>query len=154
MVIENLLDKRSFGPFASSTGLFLCIGGIIVSFFSLIGLLLALAGAFVAFTSTCSIIDTENRRIKHADYIFGILPYGRWVNIDSTMKLGIRRVNRGYRGYVGGIRPSDIRFSDIRIFLYDSGNNEIMPIKKYRNYESAESDLQDMAALLNIPLLR
>ena len=96
MIIENNLEKRSFGPFASSMGLFLFIAGLVIAYFSLIGLLIALIGAFIAFTSTCTIIDTENRRIKHADYIFGLLPFGKWVLVKDSMKLGVQKTRKGY----------------------------------------------------------
>jgi predicted membrane protein len=150
MIIENRIEKRSFGPFASSMGLFLFIGGLVISYFSLTGLLLSLIGAFIGFTSTCTIIDTDNKRIKHADYIFGFVPIGKWVSIKPDMKLGLKRVKRGYVGYIRGNQQVDIQYSDIRIFLYDSNNKKIMPIKKFQTYELAEKELKDMGSLLNL----
>jgi hypothetical protein len=150
MIIENRLEKRSFGPFGSSTGLFIFLGGLIIAFFSLAGIILSLIGAFVAFTSSYTIIDTEKRRIKHADYIFGLFPMGKWVNIQDSMKLGIKKVNRGYVGYIRGTQPMNIQYNDFRIFLYDSGNKQIMPIKKFQNIESAESELKNYESILRL----
>jgi hypothetical protein len=150
MIIENTLDNKSFGPFASSTGLFLFIGGVIFSYFSLFGLIIAIIGAFVAFTSTRTIIDTESKRIKHADYLFGLLPLGRWIEIQYGMKLGIKAVKRGYSGYTRGSQQIDIQSRDVRIFLLDSNNKQILPIKKFKSFESAREELKELEFLLGI----
>ncbi len=150
MIIENNLEKRSFGPFASSMGLFLFIAGLVIAYFSLIGLLIALIGAFIAFTSTCTIIDTENRRIKHADYIFGLLPFGKWVLVKDSMKLGVQKTRKGYVGYIKGNQPMDIQYTDFRIFLYNSDNKPIIPLKKFLTYELAINEIKDIALLLNL----
>lgn len=150
MIIENRLESRSFGPFASSTGIFLFTGGLIISFFSLMGLLIAIVGAFIAFTSTFTIIDTEKRRIKHADYLFGVLPVGKWIDIQPDMKLGLKTVKRGYVGYIRGTQPYDIKYRDTRIFLFDSHNKQIMAIKKFKTPESARAELGDLSSLLGL----
>lgn len=150
MIIENRLESRTFGPFASSTGFFLFAGGIILSFFNLYGLLIAIAGAFIAFTSTGTIIDTERRRLKHADYLLGLFPYGKWIDIQPGMKLGMKTVKRGYTGYIRGTQPYDIKYQDIRIFLYDPGNKQIMPIKKFKTAEEARAELAELSLLLGL----
>jgi hypothetical protein len=153
MIIENSLERRSFGPYASSTGLFLFLGGLLIAYFNSGGLFLAIIGAFIAFTKTCTIIDTEKRRIRHADYIFGFFPFGKWVYIQDSMKLGLQKVRRGYTAYTRGNQPVDIKETDIRIFLFNSNNKPMMPIKRFPSYESAESELGDLASLLNVKLL-
>ncbi|HLP75262.1 MAG TPA: hypothetical protein VK155_20330 [Bacteroidales bacterium] len=150
VIIENLLDNRSFGPFASSTGLFLFICGIIFSYFNLFGLIIAIIGAFVAFTSTRTIIDTENKRIKHADYLFGLLPYGKWIEIQKGMKLGVKIVKRGYAGYTRGTQPVDFQSRDVRIFLLDSNSKQILPVKKFKTFESARAELKELESLLGL----
>jgi len=150
MIIVNRLENRSFGPFGSSTGFFLLIGGLILVFFSLSGLIIALIGAFVAFTSTSTIIDTENKRIKHADFLFGLLPFGKWIDIHSNMRLGLRKVKRGYLGYIRGTQPIDIQYEDIRIILYDSNDKQIMPVMKFKTLESAQAELKKLGSLLGL----
>lgn len=150
MIIENRLESRSFGPFASSTGIFLFAGGLIISYFSLVGILIAILGAFIAFTSTSTIIDTEKRRIKHADFIFGLLPFGKWIDLAPDMKLRVQSVKRGYVGYIRGTQPYDITFGDVRIFLYHPDNRRIMPVKKFKTTESAQAELTELAKLLGL----
>ncbi len=62
MIIKNKLDKP-FGPFGTATGFFMFLGGIIATYFSLFGLIIAFIGAFVAFTTTSTIVDTDNKKI-------------------------------------------------------------------------------------------
>jgi hypothetical protein len=149
MLIENKLDSRSFGPFGSSTGLFMFLIGLIFSYFNLAGLILATIGAFIAFTSTGTIIDTETRRIKHADYLFGLFPIGKWVYIRPGMKLGLKEVKRGYVGYIRANQPMEIRSAELRIFLFDSSYKRIMPIKKIKP-DTAEAELGSLSLLLKL----
>jgi len=86
VIIKNKLD-RTFGPFGSSTGFFLMLGGVLATYFSIFGLLLVIIGAFAAFTSTSALIDTDNKKIKYSDNLFGILPVGKWIDIKPDMKV-------------------------------------------------------------------
>ena len=80
MIIQNKMD-RTFGPFGSSTGFFLMIGGLVATWFSIFGLLIVLTGAFVAFTSSGVQIDTENKRLRYSDNLFGFIKTGKWTDI-------------------------------------------------------------------------
>lgn len=124
-----------------------------MSYFSLTGIIFAIAGAFAAFTSTSTIIDTEKKRIKHADNIFGFLPVGKWIDVRSDMRLGLQQVKRGYVGYTRVNQPFEIKYSDIRIFLFDSNNKKVMPLKKFDTLQSAKNGLNDMETLLGIKSL-
>jgi hypothetical protein len=137
MIIKNKLDK-SFGPFGSSAGFFLMVGGLAATYFEPAGIILALIGAFASFTSTSTYIDTDNKMIKHTDNLFGIIPVGKWIAVKPDMKLGMGKSHRGYVGYVRGAQPVDIHYTDIRIFLYDSSNKKLMPLKKDNSYESSK----------------
>lgn len=153
MIIVNKLDNRSFGPFASSAGFFIFIIGLILAFFHLAGIILALVGAFVAFTSTCTIIDTDSKRVKHADYLFGFLPFGKWINIQPGMKLGLQVVKRGYRGYIRGTTPVDIQHNDIRIFLFDSANHKMLAVKKFSTAAAARKEMESMASDFKLQII-
>ncbi|MCU0457221.1 MAG: hypothetical protein MUE74_13060 [Bacteroidales bacterium] len=117
MYIVNTLEHRSFGPFASATGLSMFVIGAVLAFFHMSLIILVVIGALIAFTSTRTIIDTEKRRVRH--YI---------------------RVNQ----------PMDIKYLDIRIFLFDAGNNKIMPLKSVLSGESEQDQLKEMASLLGL----
>jgi hypothetical protein len=152
MRIENKLDV-SFGPFGSSTGLFLLILGLISTYYTLFGLVLAIAGAFTAFTHTITIIDTDNNKIRYCEYLFGFIPFGKWIEIKPDMKLGLRNVKRGYLGYIKGTQPFNIQYKDIRIYLYNSGNKKIIPVKKFDSIDSAAKELKSLAAMLGLTII-
>jgi hypothetical protein len=149
MIIKNKLDK-TFGPFGSSTGFFLMIGGLAAAYFSLIGILLALAGAFAAFTTTSTSIDAEKKKIRHSDNLFGIIPLGKWIDIKPGMKLGISGSHRGFVGYTRGNQPVEMHYNDFRIFLYDSDNKKIAPLKKSDSRDLLKDDLEELTVLLGL----
>lgn len=152
MIIKNKLDKP-FGPFGTSTGFFMLLGGIIATYFSFFGLFIAIIGAFVCFTSTSTIIDPDNKKIKFSNNLFGIIQVGKWIDIKPDMKLGLKKSHRGYRAYIRGTQPIGIHYNDIRIFLYGSDNKQIMPIKKFDSYESSKRELEKLSNLLALDII-
>ena len=152
MIVKNKLE-RTFGPFGSSTGFFLFLGGLLATYYSLTGLIIVFIGAFVTFTSTSAIIDTSKKRIKHSSNLFGIIPCGKWVHIQPGMKLGLGKSHKGYRAYIMGTQPIGIHVNDIRIYLYGTDNKKIMPLQKFDNYSSAKAGLDDMSSVLLLDTL-
>ncbi|HUX59378.1 MAG TPA: hypothetical protein VMV77_20565 [Bacteroidales bacterium] len=152
MVTKNKLDT-TFGPFGSSTGFFMIIGGIVTTYYSLIGLVIAVIGAFVSFTSTSTFVDVDNKRIKFSNNLFGIIPVGKWIYINPDMKIGLKKSHRGYRAYIRGTQKIGLHNTDIRIFLYGSDNKQIMSIKKFSNLNSAKSYLSDLSTLLELEII-
>ena len=151
-MIENRFGL-TFGPFGSSTGFFLILGGIAATWFSVYGLLIVFAGLFALFTDTSTRIDTEGRKIRHSDNLFGLIPIGKWVAISPGMKLGIKKTHRGFVGYIRGTQPMGIHEHDIRIILYGSDNKQIMPLKSFSSLESAREDLKYFSQQLGISVL-
>lgn len=152
MVIKNKLDI-AFGPFGSSTGFFLFIGGIITVYFSLFGLIIAIIGAFVSFTSTCTFIDFDNKRIKFSNNLFGIFPVGKWIDIRPEMKLGLKKSQKGYQAYIRGTQPVGLHINDIRIYLYGNDNKQIMPVKKFDSYETSKRELNELSNKLGLEII-
>jgi hypothetical protein len=149
MIIKNRLDK-SFGPFGGSTGFFLFLGGLAASWFSPYGLILAALGAFAAFTSTSTFIDTEKKRIRFSNDLFGIITTGKWIDITPGMKFGLKRVHRGYQAYTRANQTVGIHNVDFRIVLMEADNDEIMQVKKYGDRESAGKGIEELCTLFNI----
>ena len=149
MIIKNKLDK-TFGPFGTSTGFFMFLGGIIATFYSFIGLFIVIIGAFVAFTSTSTYIDTDNKKIKFSNNLFGVVPVGKWIDIRPDMKIGLKKSHKGYRAYIRGTQPIGIHLNDFRVFLYEYNNKQIMPIKKFDSYESARNELNSLSIILRL----
>jgi hypothetical protein len=152
MTMRNKLDK-AFGPFGNSAGLFLFVAGLTITYFSLTGLILVLIGAFIGFTSTSTLVDFDKRRIKFSNNIFGIIPIGQWIIIQTDMKIGIKKSNKAWRAYSRSNRILDIANNDYRLILYDSNGREIMPIQKSYNLDSAKLNLDKISKELEIEVI-
>jgi len=152
MIIKNKLDK-TFGPFGTSTGFFLLLGGIVTAYYSIFCLLIAVVGAFVLFTSSGTFIDTDNKKMKFSNNLFGVIPAGKWIDIKPDMKIGLKKSHRGYEAYIRGTQPIGIHYNDIRIFLYDHTNKQIMPVKKFDSYDEAKAELEKLSDLLALEII-
>ncbi len=141
MIITNKLDK-SFGPVGSTAGIFMFFAGIAVLYYSFFGIIIVFLGAFIGFTSSCTSIDTERKRIRFSNNIFGLIKTGKWINIEPTMKIGIKKSSRAWRAYSRSNESLDIVSKDFRIILFDSNNKMIMPIKKVDSPNKAKSELE------------
>ena len=141
MISNNRLDK-SFGPVGKWAGVFMFIAGLVESCSSLYGLILVVIGAFVGFTSTSTLLDYDKKRIKFSNNLFGVIRTGKWVPIDPTMKIGIRKSDQTYRAYSRGNQTLDVTQNDFRLIICDSEHKEIMPIKKVGSLDAAKIELE------------
>ena len=143
MIIRNNLDKP-FGPMVSFAGIVMFIAGLVATYFALTGLILVFVGAFLGFTSTSTLLDTDKKRIKFSNNLFGILAVGQWIDIKPEMKVGLKNIQRGYRAYSRSNRMLDVHSKDIRIILYGADNKQIMPIRKFDSLDSAKTELENL----------
>ncbi len=141
MITNNKLDK-SFGAVGTSAGMFLFIAGLILTCLHLSGIILVLIGAFVGFSSSSTLIDYGKNRVKFSNNLFGFIRIGKWLQIEPSMKIGIRESNQTYRAYSRGNRTLDDTQKDFRIVLFDAANKEIMPIKKTDSLVAARIELE------------
>lgn len=154
MMQKNKLEK-SFGPAGTTAG-YVLFGVGIISCFTLFGIgsvFMILIGAFVGFSSTAALIDFDKRRIKYTNILFGVIETGKWINIENSMKLGIRKSNTSWRSYSRSNRVTDIEDNDFRICLIDNLDNEIMEIFKLNTLEDAEYQAKKLSKQLNLNLV-
>jgi hypothetical protein len=130
------------------------LGGIITIYFSWFGLVIAVVGAFVAFTTTSTSVDSNNKKIRFSNNLFGIIPAGKWVDIKPDMKLGLEKHHRGFMGYIRGTQPVSIHYKDIRIYLYNSDNKQIMPVIKCNYLQSSVRELNILSTQLGLDVIR
>lgn len=152
MKTVNKLDK-AFGPVGNSAGMVLFLAGLIITFYSFTGLILLLMGAFFGFSSTSTLVDFDNRKLKFTNNIFGIIPIGQWISIQADMKIGIKKSNKVWRAYSKSNRTLDLPQVDYRLILYDSKAKEIIPILKTDNLDSAKLSLNKLSKALKIGVM-
>ena len=146
-MIENNKFEKSFGPVGTTAGMVLFIAGIVLTYFYFTGLILILIGAFVGFSSTSALIDYGGKRVKFCNNIFGIIRTGKWIPIEPSMKIGIKKSNQTYRAYSRGNRALDVTQADFRLVLCDSQSKEIIPMKKFDSFDAAKAELETMGDL-------
>jgi hypothetical protein len=149
MITQNKLDK-SFGPIGTTAGIVLFAVGIITIFSSFYGLILIVMGAFVGFTSTSTFIDFEQKKVKFSNNIFGLISAGKWIPVESNMKIGIEESNVTWRALSRGNRNLDIEQKDFRIVLFDSDNRDILTLMKTDSMESAKIKLEKLCNQLEL----
>ena len=147
----NKLDML-FGPVGRFAGLFLLAAGIVITFYSLSGLIIMLSGALFAFTSSVGIIDYGKKKIKLSNSLFGVIPIGKWINIEPAMKIGIKESKKVWRTYSRSNRTLDIPDHDFRLILYDSADKPFMPVRKTDTLEAAKTEKQKITIKLGIEL--
>ena len=149
MRTNNKLDK-AFGPIGTIAGITIFIVGLYLTYSSLSGLFLIILGAFVGFTSTSTIIDFDKKRVRFSNNLFGIIPTGHCINIESSMIIEIKKSNKTWRAYSRGSRSIDITSNDFRLVLFDRNQKQIMPLMKAHSLDSAKTELESLAAQLGL----
>ena len=160
MITKNKLDK-SFGSSGSSAGVLIFVAGWVGMFYLLyvcnldivrliFGLVAVLIGALLGFTKTISTIDFDNKRIRFADYIFGVIPAGKWILIQPDMKIGVKKSKRATSVYSRSNRRLDMSNNDYRIVLLNSKGREIIPIQKFKDLEEAKFNLEELSKQLEL----
>jgi hypothetical protein len=148
MPIYNYNHGRFFGPSQSYMGYVFIGVGIFCSYYSLIILVFIIPGLFMAFTSTGTIIDADNKRVKTYTMLFGFIRTGKWVNVNQFSRFVIRKVNSRYSSYSRANIRLDINTSDIRLELINNDGTRKVLLNKYKNVEDAQKDKDRLAVIL------
>jgi hypothetical protein len=149
MKTNNRIDQ-AFGPIGSTAGAVIFVAGIGIIYFSLAGLLFIIAGAFVGFTTSLTVVDFDNKRIRYGDSYFGFIKTGKWIRIEDSMCLGIKQKRGIWRAYSRSNRMLDIKENNYYIILFDSKHTEIAPILKSTSRGKAEQELENLSSLLGL----
>lgn len=152
MIVRNKLGK-SFKTGGASMGTSLLIAGAAICYYySLVGLVFIMLGVFMAFTTEITIIDADKMRIKSVSNLFGIIPFGKWIDIEQDMKLRLKKSKKGYRTHTRG-HSRDFYSKEIRIMLHDKNYKEILSIEKFPNLKAAKEGLENLYELLNSEII-
>ena len=90
MIKEYKLDK-SFGPIGTIAGITIFVVGVALICFSISGLFLIIIGAFVGFSSTSTLIDSDSKKVRFCNNLFGIIKVGKWITIEPNMNIDIKK---------------------------------------------------------------
>ena len=142
--------SNMFGPAGTTAGYLILTVGVVYAFFYPLAILLAIFGAFVAFTHARTYIDFARRKVRFANMLFGIIPYGRWVDVTPNLHIGIKKSDRMYTAYSRGNRQLDVKRVEFRIILYNEHGMPVMPLAKFSTQELARKELLSLASNLGV----
>ncbi|HPK04993.1 MAG TPA: hypothetical protein PK908_03790 [Bacteroidales bacterium] len=151
---ETFKFEKTFGPVASFSGYVILITGLITTYFSLTGLILVLFGAFIGLTNSCTTIDYSNGKAKFSNNLFGVIKTGKWLDLSESMRLGIMKSHKTYRTYSKSNRILDISASQIKIYLFDSYGNTIMPLKNIDAADNLEKELEELNKKIGLRIMK
>lgn len=151
MIINNKIDKL-FGPSGVFSGYILMAVGVISSFFYLEALALILIGAYTAFSSSGTIIDTEEMKVKHYFSHFGLLNSGKWIALDNFAAIKISKSNLSYSTFSQSNRQSDIKKIGYRISLAGQSKKKDIPVKHCKTIEDAKHEAEKYSKELDFPV--
>jgi len=146
--LQDNKHGKFFGPSQVFMGYVFLGCGIFCSVYSLTILLLIIPGAFMAFTTTGTIIDFENKKIKPYTTLFGFIRTGKWANISQFSGFRIMKINRRYTTYSRANIPLDMNKCTIDLVLTKKGKPGFVLIKKHSRFEEARKELDDLKTSL------
>ena len=152
MRIYNRID-RLFGPAGNTAGIVLIAVGLVMIYYSFVAIVLILVGLFAGFTSSGSVIDTDRKRIKFSNNLFGIISTGKWIEIEKEMHLGIEKSRSAWRTYSRSNRVLETENHGYMVILYDSAGKKIIPVLKTRTRESARAKLELLKEKLGLEVV-
>ncbi|MCF8370754.1 MAG: hypothetical protein K9H64_03970 [Bacteroidales bacterium] len=151
MIIENKLDK-SFGSTGSFAGYILLLAGV-VTIRVRIGFLLLILGFFFAFSHTGVQIDTERKRIRFYNNLFGFLKIGAWSKLDKFTSLKVAENKRREQAFSRGNRTLNIEHRDFRVFLISQKKQARVAVKKCKSEAEAIDEAQELGFQLGMPVI-
>jgi uncharacterized membrane protein YeaQ/YmgE (transglycosylase-associated protein family) len=158
MKTENRINK-TFGPVGSFAGIVIFFSGLIATIlFSngkplgiIVGIIVTITGAFVGFSNSSVFIDGKHKRVRFSNNIFGIIHTGKWVAIESGMKIRMKLSKTISRSYSRSNRILDIPSSQYYVILFDSDEKAMFPLFMSDTKENAKGNMVLIAENLDIP---
>ena len=158
MKTENRINKI-FGPVGSYAGILIFFAGLIATiFFSngkpqgiIVGVIGTITGAFVGFSNSSVFIDRKQKRVRFSNNIFGIIHTGKWIPIESGMKISMKFSKTISRSYSRSNRILDIPTNQYSVILLDSNEKAMFPLFMSDTKENAKVNMVLIAEYLEIP---
>lgn len=147
--MKNKFNK-SFGPVAFFAGIIMFLVGIAILWQSLLGIILIISGAFTGFSFSATSIDFNNKRVRCANYLFGIIPSGRWINVQNDMSIGIKKSDLVWKAYSRSNRSIEIPEKHFLVVLFDSQQKILMPLQKAQSLSEAKEIQNTLSEKLSL----
>jgi hypothetical protein len=148
MELINYNHGKFFSPAQSYMGYVFIGAGIFAATYSSVALLLIVPGIFIAFTSTGTIIDTTNKRVRPYTSFFGIYRSGKWIDANQFTHFSITRATKKYTSYSRGSVRFDMNIPEIRLMLLNHNGSKKVMINRFNNFEDAQKSMEELKGIL------
>jgi hypothetical protein len=118
--------------------------GIFCAIYSPYILFFLIPGGFMAFTSTGTMIDTENKKVRPYTSLFGFIRTGKWTEVSGFSGFKIIKSNRRYTSYSRANVQLDMNISDISLILVNKNGTRKVVLNRYNNFEDARKDMDEL----------
>jgi hypothetical protein len=148
MNLQNNRHGKFFGPVQVYMGLVFIACGLFCSTYSLTTLLFIVPGAFMAFTSTGTIIDLVNKRVKPYTSLFGFIRTGEWIEVSVFSQFKIMKSDRRYSSYSRGSVRFNMNISDISLLLTNNSGTKKVILSRFNKFEDAHMEMNKLNGIL------
>ncbi len=139
---------KFFGPVQVYMGYVFIACGLLFLSYSLATILFLIPGAFMAFTSTGTIIDTENKKVRPYTNLFGFIRSGKWIETSEFCRFKIEKSNRRYTSYSRSNMQLDMNITDLSLLLTDKSGRKKVLINRFNNFEDARKEMDELSRIL------
>ena len=105
--------------------------GIFCAIYSPYIILFLIPGAFMAFTSTGTMIDIENKKVRPYTSLFGFIRTGKWIEVSGFSGFKIMKSHRRYTSYSRANVQLDMNISDIKLLLVNKNGTRKVVLNRY-----------------------
>jgi hypothetical protein len=153
LIIDNKIEYL-FGKTARFAG------GIFLfpAFFSfvqgdwLIGSLIFIIVLFVFFSCSGVEIDTEKRKLRQYNKLFGLIKTGKWKSFQSYVGVTLIPFTRKESMASWSNRINTTKETDYRIYLVNKARKPAFAIKCCKNMDEARDSLDEFSIWLKLPV--
>jgi len=151
LTVINNNHGKFFGPVQVYMGYVFIAVGVFCAIYSPYILLFLIPGGFMAFTSTGTMIDIENKKVRPYTSLFGFIRTGKWTEVSRFSGFKIIKSNRRYTSYSRANVQLDMNISDISLILVNNNGTGKVVLNRYNNFEDARKDMYELKTTL-LPL--
>ena len=153
MLIDNRTES-AFGKTAIFAGIIFLLTGIVVLIVGafIIGAIVFLVAAFVAFTYSGVELDTDSRKVRQYNKLFGIIKTGKWKSVDSFLGVTLIPISTMEVMASWSNRLTSTKTTDYRIFFVDKTRKPAFVIKRCKSKENALNSLNEFSLWLKLPV--
>lgn len=153
MKVDNKISRNLSGP-SIFIGLTFAVLGLVFIFdlHFLFGTAFLLIASFLFFTYSGVEIDTNTKKIKSYNKVFGIIKLGKWESMEKYRGLTLVPMKRVQTIFSRSNRQTSSTDHYFQIYLLNKASKPQLAIKKCNNIETAQNSIDEFSIWLKMPV--